>query len=281
MAVATDPSTAPIRILFGGQIISGSRKVLDEFGVWISFDTFTGWWDLPSVTGNFVQHQYSDDGYVTDSRFAGRVITLKGTIHGPDRVTTRQAIDRFKAALSTAKNTDVPLVVVEDELVRHAMVKLDHDPHISWDPTKSVNPKFDLQFIAAKSRIVWGDGSGYENTVPVNLTSSGPAAQVALLNEGEGAAPKCQLTLDGFDTPTLTHVESGKSITINLTQAAGQQTIIDFDSRAVTDAAGNSIRGSVSGRLFKLQPGTNTFQITAKTYAASSVMTARYSSTNN
>lgn len=277
----TDVTNAPVRIHFGDQVISGSQLVVDSYGVKTMFESITGWWDLPPTTGTFVQRQYSDGGYVTDSRYGARTISLKGWIIAPSRIEARKAIERFKRTLSTAKNTPLPLVVVEDEVTRYALVKLDKDQHLDWDMKQGPRVPFDIQFLAAETRIIWGNGSGYEYSYPTNLTASGTPAQVTTVNEGVGASPLCQIVLDGFDTPTITHVETGQSIKLNLNLPLGQPVTIDFDKRSIRDSSGASVRGRAVGRLFKLSETVNTFQISAATYSASSLMTTKFSSASN
>lgn len=286
--MTTDSSSAFIRILLAGLTLSGSIPLVDSYGVKAFYGSIEGLRDLPEVTGSFVQSPYGDGGHETDSHYGPRTLVLKGWVIAPgttkaqQRTNAEAALARFKAEIGKAKRTAIPLILVEDGRTRHIMVRIVQQQHFGWDLKNGGKFTFDLQFRAADPRIIWGDGITLVDQVETFLSSTGTPASISLENEGANAVPDCEIALYGFDHPTLTHLETGRSFTVNESFADDDFAVVNFKNRTIKDSAGNSLRGNKTiGRLFKLLEDTNSFQITAATYSPSAVMRTAFRSASN
>ena len=281
------PATRPkFSVRLPGMLLQGQApKPAPVAGV---FSGLKGWWDPPPSTGAVAQRSYQHGGWANQAYYSPRVLVLEGSLFGNDPLLVRGAFESFIGGLSI--NELFPLVVEEGGLVRHAMVRLEEDPLITWRGGGSAS--FNIQLIAPDYRRFSGDGSGptYSQTVALPFTEGGRrrpytlpkridatvvSGSVDVANRGNAPSPVVA-TFDGpVPSPTV-RMPDGQSMTFALDVLPGQELSVDFDSRTVL-LNGVSRRGAVRGRWLEFSPGANTLIFDAASYNEAARMTVSWS----
>ena len=252
------------------------------------FSGLKGWWDPPPSTGAVAQRSYQHGGWADRAYYPPRVLVLEGSLFGNDPLLVRDAFESFIGGLSI--NELFPMVVEEGGLVRHAMVRLEEDPLITWRGGGSAS--FNIQLIAPDYRRFSGDGSGptYSRTVGLPFTQGGRvrpytlpstinatvvSGSVDVVNAGTAPAP-VTVRFDGPVSGPTVRLPDGQWVSFDLDVLPGQSLVVDLDARTVL-LNGVSRRGAMRGRWLVLGPGNNTLTFDAASYDEAARMTVSWS----
>ncbi|MFS0831993.1 hypothetical protein ABC337_15185 [Arthrobacter sp. 1P04PC] len=115
------------------------------------------WAAGPGSTGDSIQNQYGDGGWVNEAFDTDKRLIIPGTIKGPDRESVRSGFDLLNSLIP--RKDLRPLVVDEDGLVRHTLVRLDQ-PRPDFKYLSDRLGSFTIQLVAPRGRKLAGDGSG-------------------------------------------------------------------------------------------------------------------------
>ena len=274
----------PVWVSLAGGALEGLSA-----GVEWSCNTLVGWWEATGTTGQVVQRAFQSGGWANQAFSEPRTLVVGGLLRAPDRPAARLAIEGLMSLLSV--NELVPLVVTEDGLTRHAMVRQEGKPVVEWLTDTLVS--WNVQLVAPDWRRLAGDGSGATRSVSTGLPSSSgglvfPASapflfdavvvsgEVAVVNVGTAPAPVVVSFQGPVSNPSVQLRESGEVMSFALDVLAGQVLEVDFDRRSVR-LNGVSRRGSLRGRWFDLSSGSSTLKFDAAAFSSAATMTVSWS----
>ncbi|HET6914499.1 MAG TPA: hypothetical protein VFH56_00265 [Acidimicrobiales bacterium] len=112
-------------------------------------------------------------------------------------------------------------------------------------------------------------------TVPWTLTGTQSSGSVSMTNPGDTNGPITLRIYGPVTAPTVTHVESGASLTLaaNLTVSDGDWLDIDCEARTVLYNGQASRNGALTSRgWFAFEPGVNTIGFNAAAYNTSAAV---------
>lgn len=292
----TPPPTPPDQRVHGvhldldGFRITGMTPRRESWGV-IWFNTLEGWWDAPGTTGQTNQHMFADGGWNTRAFRTPRVIEVTGQIHGPDRPSVREGIETLMSHIPL--DDEKPLVVTEDGLVRHCMVRQAGDPDAKWAKGPTLMAEWNIQLVSADSRKLAGDGtptSGWKIYGPVGLPSTTGGLTVPhfvpFAIDAETNSGRVELALGGTATPTIIiefagpvstpgiwNVDTGESMRFDISLSRGQTLVVDLLNRSVR-LNGVSRRSTMRGQWLQIGP-RDVLEFTAGIFTDDARMTVR------
>ncbi len=115
-------------------------------------------------------------------------------------------------------------------------------------------------------------GWQFPEVPPITFGSSGTTGNISTVVDGTFSTPPV-FRIDGpITSPSIFHVQSGKTLALNLTLASGEFLIIDADDRTVL-LGGTASRYSslTSPQFFDLEPGQNDLQFRAAVTSAATL----------
>ena len=271
-----------------GMVFNGQELDPDSRGVSGIFQELTGWWAPTSSTGSVEQRPYQHGGTRNKAHQQSRVMPLKGAFHGHDRTALREAFEEFLGNLSI--DDLFPLVVQEDQLVRHAMVRMEGTPLLKWRGGRTA--EFNIQLVAEDYRRFGGDGTGPNHsltvalpftqggrrrpyTLPQRIDAAVVSGTVDVVNAGTAPAPVVARFDGPVPSPTI-RMPDGQWMTFALDVLPGQELSVDFDKRTVK-LNGVDRGGSVRGRWLEFSPGAKTLIFDAASYNEAARMTVSWS----
>lgn len=181
-------------VTLGGFDLQG----LDPHGVSWKTNEIEDWLAPPGNTGQVVQNQFADGGWLTPSFMEPKVLRLVGRLYAADRAGARAAVARLSAALPVRGL--VPLVVSEDGVVTHRLVRVEGAPKIPR-PT-DVYASYDLLLTSPDSRLFGGDGStDFQHSGTAFLPSTSGGLQVLgaeVLRTNLATNPSAEVDVAGY-----------------------------------------------------------------------------------
>jgi hypothetical protein len=189
------------------------------------------------------------------------------------RLALRVGLERLIASIPIT--TFEPLVVHEDGLTRHVMVRQGGQPIIDWrgkmnEETGELEATFSIQLIAASPLRLSGDGSG-----PTKVVATPPGANnasVSVNNDGQGLLPPVLVKFTDTVKPTLkVNLDNTKSMTFNLTVGPGELLVVDFKAKTIR-LNGANVYTSKQGDWLNLFDQGNTYTFTAQSVGSTGQM---------
>lgn len=226
-----------------------------------------GWWEPTASTGSVVQRAGAPGGWLDEAHPMGRRLVARGSIDSGSHAESAAMLDALWRALPV--DGRAPLVVVEDGIASHVMVRQEDKPDITWVTDTYVT--FDFQLHSREWRRLAGDGSGPSRSVTVGLpfTQGGRrrpyvlpsridgvavSGLVELVNMGS-APPPVVVTFTGpVSRPSVRSEVTGRSQWFDLDVLPGQSLVVDQDARTVR-LNGVSRRGAMRGEWLAPVPG--------------------------
>lgn len=260
---------------------------IDPAGVRWKTSEIDGWWAAPGSTGELSQRPYRNGGWPSEAFEQSKVLVVGGTLYASDRPTARAAVEKLMAALPL--DDPKPLVVHEDGLERHALVRQGGTPIVKWTSDRSI--KWDLQLEAPDGRRFSGNGSGpsYSTTTYLPEVSGGLTApftapftvpgvvtsgSVTITNAGTAETPVKATMYGPLDNPVL---RSGDRVMrFNLSLGPNDFLVVDLDARTVKLNGQATRRGRMSGSWITVKPG-DTLSFESATYAPTARMVVEWS----
>jgi hypothetical protein len=280
-----------VHLRLGELLITGMRPEAQPWGGLIWFQTLTGWWDAPSTTGDSTQYLAADGAWTNTAYWTPRVIEITGLLTGPDRASVRQGIETLMGQIP--KNNLVPLVVMEDGLIRHCMVRMAGDPAADWADGPKLMASWNIQLVAPDPRRLAGDGTqstGWVDLGPTGLPASTggltfPTTFPAIFPT-ETISGRVLLGVTGTTTPNaivefrgpvtrpgIRDTTTGTHLWFDLDLDAGDTLTIDLRTR-VSLLNGVSRRGARRGQWVEVRNGA-VLEFTAASYNADARMLVR------
>lgn len=260
----------------------------DEFGVSWKVNEVEDWESPPGNTGEVVQRQFADGGWLGPSFLEPKAVRAVGRLYAPDRPAARAAIDRLKAALPLKGLA--PLVVSEDGRVEHRWVKVEGIPKVPR-PT-DVYAGFDVLLIAPDSRLLGGDGSTpYQSSATAYLPSTIGGLQlpvsapfsigatvignsVTVTAQGN-ARPPVLVRIDGPVVQPIIRDGEGGQMVLAISLDAGQWLDVDLDARTIKINSQVSRRNVLRGQWITPRAGM-TLSLDASVYNPDASMTVHW-----
>ena len=286
-SVSPPPELSGVNLLLGGVSITGTPLAAPyEAGYW--FTSLAGWWDAADSTGQTTQFLSADGGWSNRAYRAFRQIDITGHVEAGSRPELRDAVEQLMAAIPV--DPLVPLVVYEDGLARHCMVRMSGQPKVSWAGGHLPVADFNISLVAPDPRKLAGPGGdlGWRVLGPVGLpsTTGGLTFQFTLPTAFTAVTTSGQVTLDFEGTavpnavveftgpvlnPGVREVGTGRTLWFDLEVMAGQTLSVDLRTRSVL-LNGVSRRGKRRGQWIAPSPGA-VWEFTAAEYNADARMT--------
>lgn len=240
-----------------------------------SLHTLDGWWEPTDSTGETFQNSGRDGGWVDEAYSTSRTLVVGGLLIGASRPAARAAWERLVAAIPVKDLA--PLVVHEDGLVRHCLVRQEHKPAIVWLSNRII--KWSVQLSAPGFRKLAGDGTARSfSSGPVRLpkTTGGkrlkpggirtPFRIVATVRDGSAvlgtsgkATPPTLVRIMGpLPDFTITATTGSLIQAMRYTEPvpAGQYVDVDLDKRQVRINGAVSRRNKLVGAWITPEDGT-------------------------
>lgn len=248
-------------------------NALDEQGVTWIVEKEEGWSSSPPTRPTIEDRQNADGAWSGPGFYGPRVINLSGRAIAPDRLTMLAAKDRIKASI----NARAPglLQVDEAHLSRMSMVRLTDRIDINDETAQVFNWGFTLtapdprryaiESVTASTILPTGLTAGF--TFPAGfpllfggLPSGGTTGSVFVTNDGDFDYTPATIVFSGpIASPSVAHVESGRTLTFDLTLAADETLVIDLLRQTVllNGSANRAYTRAAGSAWFWLQPGSN------------------------
>lgn len=257
----------------------------DGFGVSWKVNEVEDWESPPGNTGEIIQNQFSDGGWVTPGYLEPKSVRLVGRLHAPDRPAARAAIDRLKARLPLKALG--PVVVSEDGRAEHRWVKVEGAPKIPR-PT-DVYASFDVVLTSPDSRLLGGDGTeDYQFSATAYLPSAVGGLQlpvtppftigatvignsVTVAAEGN-AQPPVLVRVNGPAVQPIIRDDTGGQMVLDISLDAGQWLDVDLDARNIKINGQVNRRNVLRGPWITPRPGM-TLSLDAAVYDPLTSMT--------
>lgn len=257
--------------------------------VW--FTSLQGWWNSPSSTGQTTQFLAADGGWNDRAYLTPRVIEIEGYVEGPDRASVRTGIETLMGLIPVDETR--PLVVHEDGLARHCLVRMAGEPAVDWERGPDLAARWNIQLVASDPRKLAGDGFGTNGIsvigpLPLPSTNGGLKfpTTVPFLIDAEHVSGQAQLSTTGTAPPNVwieftgpvvrpgfKDVATGREIYFDLDLTVGQSLVVDVRQRTVK-LNGVSRAGTRKGQWFPIPSGT-LLEFTAQAYNNDARMTVR------
>lgn len=276
----------------GMTFTDGPVPDVDDYGcTWVLQD-LEGWFGGVSVRSSPVDRPLADGAFDGPAPFAGRAVTVAGTVVALDREGLQAAFDRVSSVLSgDTRNSDLAVFERVRSLTRSANVRLNGP--ILVKRTGPVTAEFSLPFYAADPnrysdawnqavtrRYSSGIGRVYSLIFPRSYGNMGSDGFAYCTNAGNRSSWPVFVIAGPSLTPSMTLVETGQKVAVNQQVDAGQTLTIDTRNRSVM--LDNFVRRSVltaDSTWFALPPGNSRvyYQHTsAATGADSSTLTVKW-----
>lgn len=260
---------------------------VDAAGVeWVA-EGVGGWWAAPESSGELSRRAYRDGAWAEPAFHVGKTLVVSGGLIAPDRVKARDAVENLMGAVPL----DVPaaLVVSEDGLDRHMMVRQEGQPIVEWLSDRVV--RWNVQLQAPDPRRFSGDGvaptysaitylpeqSGGLTapfTAPFTVPGVVTSGSVTVTNKGTARTPVRATMYGPLDNPVL---RSGtQSMTFNLSLDATEYLVVDLDARTAKLNGQASRRGTMTGHWITVAPG-DSLSFDASTYSSAARMIVEWS----
>lgn len=252
----------------GMTFTDGPVPAVDEYGCTWVLQNIEGWFGGVSVRGAPVDRPLTDGSFDGPAPFAGRVVTVTGTVIAPDREQLQAAFDRVSSVLSgDVRNGDLEVFERVRSLTRSANVRL--DGAILVKRMGPVTAEFSLPFyasdpnrysgdehIAVTARYSAGIGRVYSLIFPRSYGNLGSDGFAYCTNAGNRSSwPVFEIAGPSLN-PSMTLVETGEKIAVTMQIDLGQKLVIDTRNRSVM--LGTFVRRSVltsDSTWFALPPG--------------------------
>lgn len=273
---------------------------VDEYGCKWILEDLDGWWGLPEPNVPNDSRAFSEDGnYFAPGRYEARQITMSGIIVPPNGVNGPVAAALARNALNRRLNlvrTVATLRVAEassfpnDELSpvprtpKIASVQLVGRPLTRFDDLTNVL-KFNFQLRAADPRkyietLEYGEtqllaisgGRQYDKVFSYIYGGTGSDGAMTIINQGSYDSFGVLRIVGPVVSPTIEHVELGKTLSLNMTLSTNEYLDINLRDHTVLFNSTASRRAALmpKSEWFWLIPGTNTLR-----YTGSQVIPAR------
>lgn len=247
-----------------------------------------GWWEPTASTGSVVQRMGAPGGWLDEAHPSGRRLVARGSIDSDSHAESAAMLDALWRALPV--DGRVPLVVVEDGVASHVMVRQEDKPDITWVTETYVT--FDFQLHSREWRRLAGDGSAPSRSVTVGLpfTVGGrrrplvlpsridavvASGSVELVNLGSATPPVVVTFAGPVSRPVVRSRLTGRSQWFDLDVLPGQELVVDQDARSVR-LNGVSRRGAMRGDWLSPVPG-DSFVFDAGSFDEAARMTVSWS----
>lgn len=273
----TDPTIAPLRVHLGaeGLVISGSKMVVDEFGVAYIFTELKGWDEPPAVVTT-IKKRAGAHGSTAGASYQGeRNIVIPGYVIVPsqDPAALRAAVDRLFAAIPL---DDELLVVHEYGTVRHLKVRQGGAPtgdRVGRKEGKHRIAAFNIQLVALDPIRLSGDGTG-----PTKSLATAPGATGSVtVPTGDGLVPPITLRFGPCTDPKVSIDGIPGELWYSLTIPDGQELTVNLETKSAK-LNGVSVNGSMRGSWLKPARKSNTFTYSAATYGTGGLTVDTYDS---
>lgn len=254
---------------------SWQGNVTDPFGVdWIVKEE-DGWSTSPPIRARREDKESGDGAWAGPGDYGPRTITLSGVAVAPSRLDMLAAKDRIKACIDA--RTQQRLQVDEDHMSRWSMVRLsdqiqpvDQGARVfAWTLIVTADDprRYSVDTTVVSTRLpAAGDvGRTYPRTYPMDFGGyvPGGSGSVQITQAGDYDQTPARITITGpVSTPRIAHVQSGRSLSFNLTIPTGQYLDIDLGAKTALLNGTASRMGTVLGgwAWFMLQRGPNEIQ---------------------
>lgn len=281
--------TSGVHLRLGDRLITGMTPKVED-GTVLAFQTLSGWWDAPSTTGATTQYLAADGGWNNTAYWTPRVIELSGILAGDSRAQVRDGVERLMRAIP--KDALEPLVVMEDGLTRHCMVRMAGDPVADWVYGPHLAVSWNIQLVAPDPRRLAGSGVGgdgwtvlttglpattggltFPTLIPFLIPATSASGRVRL-GYGGTSTPNAIVEFNGpVSKPGVRDSETGDHLWFDIELAAGETLTVDLRTR-VTTLNGVSRRGTRRGQWINVRNGV-TLEFTAGTYNPDATMVVR------
>lgn len=186
----------------------------------------------------------------------GRLLTFKGDAFPLDEVTSIQTLmDAWSAAFHPQANA-LPLQML---LPGHDEERIYCRP---WgQPTYVVDPAFSYNYARWAVQLKASNPRIYSETL--HSEDATTAVDAVATNAGNFSTPVVMTLLGPIDTPTITHEELEKSLSLDLFVSAGQFVVFDSEARTIKLNDIASVYSAVIDppEWFELLPGDNTISL--------------------
>lgn len=247
----------------------------DAFGVdWVVTGE-DGWSSSPPVRPTQEDKQGGDGAWSGPGLWSARVVTLSGTAIAADRASMLAAKRRLKSAVGPRVLT--PLQVDEADLSLTSLVRLSDQIQIT--DKGSVGFTWSLIVVAPDPRRYATSSTTQSTGLPSSATSGrtyprtypytygggtgGQTGSVYFTQDGDFDETPAVITVYGpVINPTVSHVQTNRTLTFTITLADGEYLVIDLLARTALQN-GMSARGSAvtpGSAWFMAVPGLNEFQ---------------------
>lgn len=240
--------------------------------------TLEGWWESAPIATSIVDRPLDHGGFDGPSFYRPRVITVGGVAVSPDLATNLRARD-IVASMCADPSVLYPLVVTEPgRPSRRCMVRMSSAAK-ARDVTDTIC-EWSLIFVAPDPRRYddtetvltltpptgAAGGLTLPATVPLTLaTAGGPRSATTVTNAGTIATRPIVAFNGPLVDPQIANVTAGRSLSLSITLAAGDQIVADFDRRTVllNGSASRSSALTDSAAWWELAPGGNDLAMAA------------------
>lgn len=271
---------------FNGYTFGGGSNAVQILGV-------QGLEDTPPVRTSDQDRGFADGSFYGRDFLTGRTVSIDLQFLNTGTQSFRQVVEDAKAALlpqGGASTVAAPLTFTLPGIaprrvycrLRRRALPITQD-YTFGKATGAVefyagDPRIYDDAASALSVGLSGASGGLTFNATFNITfgtTAAPNTQVAINAGTYPTAPVITIT-GPVDTPVIQHVESSRTLKLNIVVAAGDTLTLDADTRSVMLNGTASRRSSLStdSRWWDLAPGTNTIKFTA---AAATTATATLS----
>lgn len=256
-------------LLRAAAIESNTYGYIDARGVEWSIEKVEGWRDGASPRTPQSSRPGADGDWPTTVYMASKIITLHGYWYSPDAATTVQSLTSARALLGARFRTGRLLADDADGSRTYLNVTRGGPP--IFTPLSPNGGEFSMAFLASdllyrtESVSSWTINANSRKDVgavfpvffPLVFGDAAVASKASLPNIGNIPGTWIAVINGPVNNPTITHIETGRVMTFNLSLVTGQQLVIDSGARTVL-LQGQNRRGTMTGQWFSLAPGTNT-----------------------
>ena len=247
-----------------------------EGNLWV-LSSIEGWLS-PGSSGQVTQRTRRHGGWRSKAYYTPRGLTVHGSLI-TDRPNVGDVLDRLLDAIPL--DVPAPLTVYgvngDDRLM---YVRQEGEPDVSivspYEATYSIGlvapdgVKFGaIEKVASTNLPSSIGGLTVPLTVPFSVESVTVSGSAVVENSGTSPTYPRVLVYGPVTDARLTSVETGETLHVNLTLAAGEYMDLDFANHTAYLNGNASRRGYISGTWFALPPGVTSVAFNSPTYSDS------------
>jgi phage-related protein len=238
-------------------------------------------WHSQASTGEVTPREARNGGWRNRATFAPKGLTLDGAIYTPngnvgdlmDLLVGAIPLDDPQPLTVYGVTSDDRFISVRQEGSYATQIVTPYEALFSIGLVAPDPLKYSATEHALETGLpVSSGGLTVPHVVPFTVDSVSISGTMEVFNAGNATTAPRLIIYGPVDTPRVTNVTTGETLTVALVLEAGEYLDIDLEAHTAMLGGTSSRRGFISGSWWKLVKGNNTLSFNASVYHADAAL---------